>query len=188
MLDNLHESRIYFGYQTILKAKLMADDIQQEDYVNQIRELVRDFLLIGDFIDKELPKELAHLKTGTDELPFEGQPQRPASYRLFHRVSSILYGKDNLKMSELSHALSVPLSTATGMVDWLVDNGYAQRLLDPEDRRVVRVALTESGEKLHKIIESHITQRLQQILFYLTVDERNSLFAAFRKVASALKR
>ena len=46
-------------------------------------------------------------------------------------------------MGELSNALSLPFSTATRMVDYLVARGYIQRLSDTTDRRVVRVALTD---------------------------------------------
>jgi DNA-binding MarR family transcriptional regulator len=90
-------------------------------------------------------------------------------------------------MGELSGALSVPLSTATRMVDWLVSSGYAQRLPDVEDRRVVRVALTDSGRELHRTIESYTSERVQQILFCLTPEEQATLFALIRKVVAALK-
>jgi len=58
----------------------------------------------------------------------------------------------------------VPFSTATRMVDWFVDNGYAQRLPDPEDRRVVRVALTDSGRELYQTIERYMVQHFRLML------------------------
>jgi DNA-binding MarR family transcriptional regulator len=90
-------------------------------------------------------------------------------------------------MGELSDALSVPLSTATRMVDWLVKNGYAQRLPDPEDRRIVRVTLTSNGRKIYKAIESYIEQRFEQILSCLTVEEQGTLYTLLSRVMSALK-
>jgi len=90
-------------------------------------------------------------------------------------------------MGELSNALSVPLSTATRIVDWLVDNGYAQRLPDQEDRRIVRVALTDVGQEMHTIIDSYIRQRVQQILSCLTFEERAMLLTLVGKVVATLK-
>jgi len=105
----------------------------------------------------------------------------------FHHMSNILSQNDNLTMGELGHALSVPQSTATRMVDWWVDNGYAQRLSDPDDRRVVRVALTEKGRLLHDIVEIHIAQSIQRALSCLTAEEQNILLSLIRKVADGLK-
>lgn len=105
----------------------------------------------------------------------------------FLNTSNILYHKRNLTMGELSHALSVPLSTATRMVDWWVNNGYATRLSDPEDRRIVRVALTDNGRRLHEIVDLYIAQSVQKALSCLTAEEQDSLLTLIRKVAIGLK-
>ena len=90
-------------------------------------------------------------------------------------------------MGEFSNALSVPLSTATRIADWLVDNGYIQRLPDSDDRRVVRVALTDTGKGLFRAIDRYIRERMQQILSSLTVEERSILLTLVSKVVSGLK-
>ena len=90
-------------------------------------------------------------------------------------------------MGEFSSALSVPLSTATRIADWLVDNGYIQRLPDSDDRRVVRVSLTGTGKELFKTIDRYIRQRMQQILSSLTAEERTMLLTLVSKVVSGLK-
>jgi DNA-binding MarR family transcriptional regulator len=110
-----------------------------------------------------------------------------ANNELFYRVSSCIERKDNLTMGELSNALSVPLSIATRIADWLVDNGYLQRLPDPEDRRVVRVALTDIGRELHQTIDAYVRQRIQEILSCLTDEERTMLLVLIGKVVTALK-
>ena len=51
-------------------------------------------------------------------------------------------------MGDLSRILGVPFSTSTRTADWLVNNGYVQRLTDPNDRRLVCVELTEAGKEL----------------------------------------
>lgn len=164
-----------------------SDDAQQEAYAEQVAQLVRDFLQMQLWFEAAMPKELAHLKNRLDEIAPADEPQRAANYSLFYRVSTILFRNSNLTMGELSRTLLIPLSTATRMVGWLVDHGYAQRLADPDDRRIVRVALTDSGQRLHSAIESYVTQRVQQILNPLASEERSTFFALFHKVASALK-
>jgi len=67
-------------------------------------------------------------------------------------------------MSELGKALTVSLSTATRVAEVLVDIGYAERLADPNDRRLVRLTLTDSGIKAHDVIERYMLQALEKIL------------------------
>jgi DNA-binding MarR family transcriptional regulator len=165
----------------------MASDIQQEPNTNQIARLLQDFLQLQIKIKASLPKELAQIRSQIDELNPGGKSERRASYALFYSISHNLYQKNSLTMGELSDYLSVPLSTATGMVDWMVDNGYAQRLPDLEDRRVVRVALTDKGRKLHEMIENDMGQRFEQILSCLTAEERSILFIIIGKMFSAFK-
>lgn len=166
----------------------MAEDVQQEAYANRIARVVQDFLQLQMKFKAMLPEELAQLQNRLDEIHPRGKPHRAVNYDLFYRISHHLYRKSNLTMGELSSALSMPLSTATGMVDWLVNDGYVQRLPDPEDRRIVRVALTDSGRELHKMVEDFVGQRFQQIMSCLTDEERDTLFAIIRKVVSAMRK
>jgi DNA-binding MarR family transcriptional regulator len=101
------------------------------------------------------------------------------------RAATILRSHQSLTMSELSAALSVPLSTTTRMVDWFVATEQAVRLPDPDDRRVVRVALTEKGRQLHEFIETQLAQRAQGTLKCLTEEERSTLAALLRKLTSS---
>jgi DNA-binding MarR family transcriptional regulator len=73
------------------------------------------------------------------------------------------------------------------MVDWFVDNSYAQRLSDPEDRRVVRVALTDSGRELHRTVERYMVQRFRQMLSPLTAEEQSVLLMLLEKMARAFR-
>jgi DNA-binding MarR family transcriptional regulator len=101
------------------------------------------------------------------------------------RAARILRSQQSLTMGELSAELSVPLSTTTRMVDWLVATEQAVRLADPDDRRVVRVALTEAGLKMHDFIEATLSQSAQRTLRCLTEEERSTLLMLLRKVASS---
>jgi len=173
----------------------MADESQQEAYSDQIAGILHQFMELAGMVHEftqlktrfkaSFPEELAQLRDRLDEIHPRDALHRIANYDLFYRMSRILYQKNTPAMGELSSALSVPLSTATRMVYWLVDDGYAQRLPDPEDRRIVRVALTDSGREIHKTIEIFLEQRLRQILFCLTAEERTTLLALMGKIVSA---
>ncbi|MBZ0301659.1 MAG: MarR family transcriptional regulator [Anaerolineae bacterium] len=135
-----------------------------------------------------IPEEIARLKEHLDKVYLGDEPQRMiVDHDLFFRVGVIILSqyKEPVSMGELSKALDVPLSTATRIVDGLVDNGLAERTADPEDRRVVRVSLTQRGQDLHQIMNAFIQQRLEGILSRFTPEEREQLVRLLRKVADA---
>jgi DNA-binding MarR family transcriptional regulator len=165
----------------------MIDDSHQQSKDNKIRSLVQDFLQIDMRLNAMLPKEIEQVHNLLDEMRVGNKPQHFINYTLFSRIIYNLYRESTMTMGELSHILSVPFSTTTRMVDWFVDNGYVQRLHDPEDRRVVRVALTDSGRDLYQAIEGYMAQRFQQMLSPLTVEEQGVLLMLLEKVARALR-
>ncbi len=64
------------------------------------------------------------------------------------KITMLLYWRNRMRMSDLAEILQKKISTATGVVDRLVEHGLVQREEDPEDRRVVMVSLTQEGREL----------------------------------------
>jgi len=165
----------------------MTEANQQDIYDEQINAVVHGFMAVWNKFEVMLDKELANIQGRLNGIQSGKEPHAISNHELFYRVSNSIQQKGNMTMGELSSTLAVPLSTATRIVDWLVDNGYAQRLSDPEDRRIVRVALTDIGYEMHEIIESYIRQRVQQIFSCLTLEEQATLLTLIGKVVFALK-
>lgn len=160
---------------------------RQALYDEQINAAVLGFVQVWNRFESTLTRELAQVHERLEGIT-PGKASHPnANFELFFRISNTVNFQGSLTMGELSNELSVPLSTATRIADWLVENGYLQRLSDPEDRRVVRVELTPRGKELYKVAENHIRQRVQQILKSLSDEEREKLFSLLGKVVSALK-
>jgi DNA-binding MarR family transcriptional regulator len=157
----------------------MESDRNHEAYVDRITSIVGGFVEVWNKFEGMLFDELAKTK---------GNEGIYSNYGLFYRMSSNIYPRNDLTMGELSNALSVPLSTATRMVNWMVNDGYIKRLPDPVDRRIVRVALTEKGLQMHNTIRSYTEERVGNILSSLTTDEQITLLQLIDKVISALKK
>ena len=165
----------------------MKQDIEGTLRDQQITSVVHGFMQVWNKFESTLSKELSQIQDRLEGMHPGRESHPDSNYELFYRVSSSIYSKSSLTMSELSSVLSVPLSTATRIVDWLVAHGYVQRLPDPEDRRVVRVAITDIGREVHRTIDSYVRQRVQQILSCLTDEERSILLTLVGKVVLALK-
>ncbi len=72
-----------------------------------------------------------------------------------------------LHMSDLVARLGVSLSTVSGLVDRLVDAGWAARRDDPADRRQVMVTVTARGaaeiDRLRELNEAELRTLLQYV-------------------------
>lgn len=88
-------------------------------------------------------------------------------------------------MRELAEFLSVAVNSVTSIVDGLEQKGLAQRHRSEEDRRVVRVDLTEVGRKTYQSVVDVNLQFLRGLLAALTADEQEIFLVLFRKIARA---
>ena len=148
-------------------------------YTDRITSIVGGFVEVWNKFEAMLFDELASTHK-VNEGDYD-------NYGLLYRISGNIYPDNDLTMGELSNALSVPLSTATRMVNSMVADGYLKRLSDPEDRRIVRVALTDRGIETYNTIRNYTVERLQNLLSNLTVDEQVKLLQLIDKVIFALK-
>lgn len=91
--------------------------------------------------------------------------------------------EDNaLTLSELSQRMLRVNSNTTAMIDRLEARGLARREPDPDDRRVIRVRLTEAGKKLRDEVVPKQNRFLQELLAALTDFEASALIALLEKV------
>jgi len=80
-----------------------------------------------------------------NELKFK---ERPASFMLLSRIrKASKEGEDGARVSELALATGITASGITQLVTALEERGMVGRKMDPEDRRAVRVFLTEEGRR-----------------------------------------
>jgi DNA-binding MarR family transcriptional regulator len=167
--------------------KLHRSGLRRADAV-QVSSVVQGFVQMWIKFEADLHKEIALRQQDNGDEAADKRLHSYIDYGTFYRVSSNLQRSHSLSMGELSSALSVPFSKATRIVDGLVTDSYLTRLQDPDDRRVIKVALTQEGTKLHKTIESFTGEHVQEILSGLTHEEQEILFVLIRKVVSALEK
>ncbi len=104
---------------------------------------------------------------------------------VFRILVLLSQSQDPLTMSELSSELSVPMSTATRIVDGLVRGGMAERVNDSNDRRVVRVGLSRNGRELYETGINYSRQRIARLLKDFTAEEQEQLLRLMTKLFDA---
>ena len=76
-------------------------------------------------------------------------------------IMRILWQQDHLTLGELSRICCCAPPNVTGLVDRLERKGLLRRAVDPKDRRVARIVLTDEGQKLReptaKVIEKYLS-------------------------------
>jgi DNA-binding MarR family transcriptional regulator len=85
-----------------------------------------------------------------------------------------------LAMGSVAEVLSCDASTLTGIADRLEERGLIQRQLDPADRRVKLLALTDAGHALVESIDGPFTPEIPGIAA-LTENERAELTQLLRR-------
>jgi len=132
-----------------------------KEYVNQVIALLPD---LAKAFRTDKPKEVLHMDISLPEIFVLGQ----------------LSSNEKPSMSELGRSISMDLSTLTRTVDKLVKKEFVARKRDPEDRRMVRVALTAKGKKIIRRFEEVRKKHIESILRQMTLQERRDLLHIFK--------
>lgn len=89
---------------------------------------------------------------------------------------------------ELSKHLDLSSGATTSRIDRLEQQGLVRRGPDPDDRRAVRVELTEAGNEAYERAVSIAARREQFFASALTHPEQEQLTALLRKLMLAFER
>jgi DNA-binding MarR family transcriptional regulator len=80
--------------------------------------------------------------------------------------------KEGATLAELSRHLLVTAGNITGLIDRMERLGYVKRIRDIKDRRVIRVQLTESGERLTATVLPQHSQDITEAFWPLNDQEK----------------
>jgi DNA-binding MarR family transcriptional regulator len=152
-------------------------------------QIVRGFMRLAPRLKTAVPEddEFIAAREKLQALHAGGKPEM-GDFGLYLNLGQALTDAgEPMTMGDLSRTLGVPLSTATRIVDLLVKSDSVMRLHDPDDRRVVRVALTGTGQAMYRAIDSAMHRRVERMLRPFTPDERDTLIALLRKLVVGLE-
>lgn len=132
---------------------------------------------------KDLLAELGRLRSIRDPLSAVGIPELTSLQ--CHAVAWL--GRDGaLSMGTLAQRIGSPVPAATGVIDRLEKLGYVVRDRAVDDRRVVQVALTETGQALSADLDRAIGEGLAQLLSVLPDDDRRALLGILERLLAYL--
>jgi len=115
--------------------------------------------------------------------PLEGSSLTLAQYQLLEALQTA----ERLPVSELAASAGVAPPTATRMLDALVRDGFVARTPCEDDRRVVRVALTEGGRDAVATAGRQVAERRARVRDQLSPEEQAQAAALLRRLAAVLE-
>src|SRR5258708_12872509 len=87
------------------------------------------------------------------------------------QIRTPLSGQGPMTVGALAEELAISAPSATGLVDRLVDRGLVERERASDDRRTVRVSLTESGGETALQIHGVRPSEFHDVLHELTDED-----------------
>lgn len=117
---------------------------------------------------------------------FDRRVRRLGITRAQWLVLTRLHRHPGASHSELAEMMEVEKATAGRMIDRLVANGWVERRVQRDDRRVKRVYLTPEAERVHKRIWRVAEATVDAALGSLSAQESRQLMALLQRVKKTL--
>lgn len=91
-----------------------------------------------------------------------------------------------MTMSEIASSLSVKLPTATSLVNRLVESGYAIRLKNKKDRRIIKITLSKKGKKTLINTFKLKIKRMKFVFDKISAKDKKNLYSILDKLHKQL--
>jgi DNA-binding MarR family transcriptional regulator len=154
----------------LLPSKIIVRDAAHVETSRDLERQLRELDACFDRLQRVMMSRLAPPLTDVELSPQDGRALVTRS------------GRGPITMTDFSELLGVPLSTATRTVERLIEKGLAIRSRIEDDRRVVRVDLSEEGKKLNQKFAEHRRAFGNAMLSPLTHGEREIFIELMSKM------
>jgi len=90
-------------------------------------------------------------------------------------------------MGELAEEMNITLPSATALVDRLVKSGLVERQTDPDDRRIIRLLVTQEGRKVCEAMKKHRKKAFKVLLDAMSERDQAALYRILTNVRQTLE-
>lgn len=122
--------------------------------------------------------------------PFEQQILREhMSLSMYYCLQALRRQSGTVTMTELARLTHAPKQRMTRLVDQLAERGFVERISDPNDRRVIRLRVTDSADAYIDRFLEQDAACYRELFARMSADDRASLrdaLATIRRVLDAL--
>lgn len=105
---------------------------------------------------------------------------------LHHEILHLLEDEEKLHPAEIGRRLQVAKAQMTKLINKLVDLNLVERSIDPLDKRVYDLSLTEEGRRFEQQKRKNFNQAIAKLLSDLSDAELQELSTSLRKIHETL--
>lgn len=117
----------------------------------------------------------------------ESYEERTATILQFTALH-ILKDQPNIAIGDLAKFLRLSKSSATQLIERLVKAGFVERVSDQEDRRIIRLVITENGEKEFVALKKDFMEKMQRIFSKIPAKDIRELIRIHTNLIETLKK
>lgn len=119
------------------------------------------------------------------EKPFKQLLDEGVSLEMYYCIRTLQW-HGPLTMTELAHLVKMPKQQMTKMVNRLVEQGFAKRIYDPSDRRVIKIEITNNAQKYIDRFLTQDAECFQKLLEQMSETDRSDFMQAIRTLMRIL--
>lgn len=112
--------------------------------------------------------------------PFKRMLHEGVSLDMYYCLQTLRRHSGNMTMTELANFAGMPKQQMSKIVDKLVDGGFADRLSDPNDRRIIRLRPTERADEYVRQFLEQDAAPYRQFFEDMSAEERERFCEALR--------
>lgn len=114
--------------------------------------------------------------------PFKRMLNNGVSLDMYYCIQSMRRSNRTMTMTELANFARMPKQQMSKLVDKLVDGGFAERLSDPDDRRIIRLRATEKADEYIAAFFEKDAAEYREFFDQLGKDELDPFCEALRTI------
>lgn len=103
-------------------------------------------------------------------------------------ILNFLSRKCESRMTDIARFMQVTTPAMTGIVARLVRDGYAVRIYDPKDRRIIKIRLTAKAGALVKKINQQRRKTIINVFGNISADDRENYLRILMQITDILSK
>jgi DNA-binding MarR family transcriptional regulator len=101
---------------------------------------------------------------------------------------SFIHENDNAMASDLAGSLKLSKSSATQLIDRLVAATFVEKRADKDDKRIIRLSITEKGKEEMLVIKKSILEKMKMLLAGIPDEDIRELIRIHKNMIETLKK
>lgn len=174
----------------------MRCDQEYEDHFEKMRERVLNRLMLSggspDIRGMEIGSLIRSLanyySAAIHDRTIPGELSGPRMGLLLHLLAEEECGNlQGINPTSLSHFQHVKKNTISSLLRGLEEKGLIERTLDPQDKRVFKIRITEAGKDLIRTTGPKRLGLMNELASTLSDEEKDQLIAMLNKLRKSIK-